>query len=135
MTQIVNDCDKNGMNDKVIANCASTLGFLSAYSNDPSQMKALFNAFDESENDTILLPLKFSILANGNETLDKSELVSELESILVERLVDSAGFEEIDDDPSPIGGEDDDEDSVFRFQGSLDLLAYILDKYGRRDWC
>lgn len=98
-------------------------------------MKALFNAFDESENDIIMIPLKFSILVNGNESLDKSEMLAEFEKLLTERLVDSAGFEEIDDDPAPLGGDDEDEDTIFRFKGSLDLMAYMLDKYGRRDWC
>ena len=53
--------------------------------------------------------------------------------MLVERLTDSAGFEEIDDDPSPINTEGEDE--VFRFKGVLDTLSYMLDKFARREIC
>ena len=132
ISEIISE-SKGGFNDKVVANCAVTLGYLSAYSNDANQMKVLFNAFDDGGNDAVMLPLKFAILTNGNDSLDKSELLAEFESLLVERLVDSAGFEEIDDDPAPLAGGEDEE--VFRFKGVIDLMAYVLDKYGRRDWC
>lgn len=53
--------------------------------------------------------------------------------MLVERLTDNAGFEEIDDDCGPIAtGE---EDEVFRFKGTLDLMAFMLDKFARRALC
>jgi len=120
-------------NDRIYANCATALAFLSAYASDASQMQALFNAFDENAVDAIMLPLKFAILINGNDTIDKASMVAEFESMLIERLTDSAGFEEIDDDPAPINTESEDE--VFRFKGVLDMLAHTLDKFARRDMC
>ena len=93
----------------------------------------MFAAFDDSGIDAIILPLKFAILINGNDTIDKSQLVSDFQGMLIERLTDSAGFEEIDDDPSPINTED--EDCVFRFKGVLDTISYMLDKFARREIC
>jgi len=94
-------------------------------------MQTLFSAFDESAVDAIMIPLKFAILINGNDTIDKSQLVNDFKGMLVERLTDSAGFEEIDDDPCPINTEDE----VFRFKGVLDTLSYMLDKFARRAIC
>jgi hypothetical protein len=74
-------------------------------------MQTLFNAFDENAMDAIMIPLKFAILINGNDTIDKSKMTSQFESFLIERLTDSAGFEEIDDDPSCLMTEDE----IFRF--------------------
>lgn len=96
-------------------------------------MQTLFTAFDDNEVDAITLPLKFAILINGNDTIDKSKLVSDFQEMLIEKLTDSAGFEEIDDDPCPINTEDESE--IFRFKGVLDTLAYILDKFARREIC
>jgi len=78
-----------------------------------------------------MLPLKFAILINGNDTIDKSQLVSDFKGMLIERLTDSAGFEEIDDDPCPINTEEE----VFRFKGVIDTISYMLDKFARRDIC
>jgi len=78
-----------------------------------------------------MLPLKFAILINGNETADKTNLVKAFQSHLIERLTDSSGFEEIDDDVCPIGTEDE----VFRFSGVLQTLAYMLDRFARRQLC
>ena len=94
-------------------------------------MIQLFDAFDEEANDAICLPLKFAILANGNEKVDKTPLAERLYSELKERLVDGAGFEEIDDDPAPLG----EDEGCFRFKGVLELAGHILDKFARRDWC
>lgn len=132
MSEILQEA-KESYNDKVLANCASTLGFLSAHSNDPSQMTALFSAFDGDDVDAITLPLKFSVLINGNEKIAKTDLAAAFEAKLTERLVDSAGFQETDDDPAPIAGGDEDE--IFRFKGVLDLAGYFLNKFGRREWC
>ena len=120
-------------NDRIYANCATALAFLSAYASDASQMSTLFGHFDESGIDAITLPLKFAILINGNDTKPKTELVNQFKTMLKERLTDSAGFEEIDDDPCPIDTESEDE--VFRFRGVLDTLAYVLNKFARRSIC
>jgi len=132
MTDIMN-ATNSSTNDHIYCNCATALAFLSAYASDASQMQALFGAFDDSDNDAIMLPLKFAILTNGNENIDKSNLVEAFQSHLITRLTESAGFEEIDDDVAPINTEEDDE--VFRFKGVLDTLAYMLDRFARRDFC
>ena len=132
MTDVLSELD-GSTNDRIFCNCASALAFLSAYASDASQMQALFNAFDENAVDAIMLPLKFAILINGNDTIDKSQLVAEFQNLLIERLTDSAGFEEVDDDPSPINTED--ADGVFRFKGVLDTVAFMLDKFARRAIC
>ena len=75
MTDVLSELD-GSTNDRIFCNCASALAFLSAYASDASQMQALFNAFDENAVDAIMLPLKFAILINGNDTIDKSELVA-----------------------------------------------------------
>ena len=78
LTEILADATKGAINDKVLANCATALGFLSAYSNDATQMIQLFDAFDEEANDAICLPLKYAILANGNEKVDKAPLATSM---------------------------------------------------------
>lgn len=95
-------------------------------------MQVLFTEFDETENDAIILPLKYAILINGNDSIDKSKMAASFENLLVEKLTDSAGFEEIDDDPAPIAGG---EDEVFRFKGVCELTGFMADKFCRRDWC
>jgi len=80
-----------------------------------------------------MLPLKLAILINGNDTIDKTNLIEAFQGHLIERLTDSAGFEEIDDDVSPIDTEDGDE--IFRFKGVLDTLAFLLDRFARRTFC
>ena len=50
----------------------------------------------------------------------------------MEKIVDQGGFEEIDDDPARVVGGDDE---VFRFKGVVDLVAFMVDKFCRRDWC
>jgi len=132
MTEIMNETN-GSTNDRIFCNCATALAFLSAYASDPAQMNSLFNAFDETDNDAIMLPLKFAILINGNDTIDKTGLVEAFQAHLIERLADSAGFEEIDDDVRAINTEDGDD--VFRFAGVLDTLAFMLDKFARRSLC
>ena len=95
-------------------------------------MKALFSAFDDDANDCVTIPLKLGILTNGNDSIDKSEMMSELELMLGEMLVDRAGFEEIDDDPAPIVGNDSE---IFKFNNVLEMLGYFLDKMCRRPQC
>ena len=53
-------------NEKTIVNCAVSLAFLSAYASDPSQMNALYEAFDNTLNFNISLGIKYGILLNGN---------------------------------------------------------------------
>lgn len=130
MTSALTD-STNGLNQKVIANCSAALAFLSAHSADPKQMVTLFNAYNDSGIDHILLPIKLGVLANGNEKLDKAPLAAEMLSSLTEKLVDGAGFSEVDDDPAPLVGGDDE---TFKFKGALDLLSHFTNSFLRHDF-
>jgi hypothetical protein len=127
------DPSKCNVNDKVVVNCAAATGYLSAISSDPAQMKALFETFDETGNDAAILPVKIAILTNGNDIIDKSGMMASLEVLLSDILVERAGFEEIDDDPAPLIGDDDEE--KFKFTSPLEMLGYFLDKMCRRKEC
>jgi hypothetical protein len=117
------------VNDKVVVNCATAIAFLSAISSDPAQMKALNSAFDDDGNDCVTLSVKFGILTNGNDNIDKSTMLEELCSTIAEVLEERAGFEEIDDDPAPLI---DEESENFKFGSVLETLGYLLDKMARR---
>lgn len=52
--------------------------------------------------------------------------------MLVEKVTDQAGFEEVDDDPAPCV---EDEEGLWRFKGVLSILAHLTDTFGRRTWC
>lgn len=130
LSQILQNPTRPNVNEKVVANCAAAIAYLSAISSDAAQMKTLYSAFDDDGNDCVTIPVKIGILTNGNDTIDKSEMMAELESMLGESLVERAGFEEIDDDCAPlVSGEDGDN---FKFANVLSLLAYFLDKMCRR---
>jgi len=76
LTGIMQVYKNGGVNDKIAANCATALAYLSAYSADPKQMEALFKAFDESHegDDALIIPIKWGILTNGNDKIDKSAM-------------------------------------------------------------
>jgi len=133
---IMNEADKGGINDKILANCATALAYLSAYSQDPKQMEGLYGSFDESAdgNDALLIPIKLGIIMNGNDTVDKQAMITNCEEYLVERIVDGAGFIEVDDDPAPVG-EGEEEDETFKFKGIMPLLAHLVNTFGRRNLC
>lgn len=75
-TDLLSNLAKGGVNDKIVANVSMSLAYLSAYSADPKQMEALYSAFDESAemSDSCLISIKWGILTNGNDKLDKSGL-------------------------------------------------------------
>ena len=75
-TDILSNIAKGGVNDKIIANVSIALAYLSAHSADPKQMEALYSAFDESAetSDPCLISIKWGILTNGNDKLDKTAL-------------------------------------------------------------
>ena len=56
---------KQNLNDKVIVNASIALGFLSAYSSDPAEMRDLFLAYDDEGDYRVSLGIKLSILMNG----------------------------------------------------------------------
>jgi hypothetical protein len=70
LSNIVDDRQaKAALNDKVITNAAIGLGFLSAYSSDPGQMKALFYACDDQNDFRVSLGTKLGILMNGSDKI------------------------------------------------------------------
>ena len=93
-------------------------------------MEALYEAFDEDGNDCITFPVKFGILTNGNDNIDKSKGLKGLCNAIAEVLKERAGFEEIDDDPAPLIDEEESEN--FKFGTVLETLGYLLDKMARR---
>jgi len=96
-------------------------------------MLTLSEAFDESHEgtDAVLVPIKFGVLINGNDSCDKKKLESAFTEYLVERIVDQGGFEEVDDDPAPI----DTESGLFRFKGVLSILTHLTNAFARRSFC
>lgn len=69
LTSIFED-RKQSLNDHVLVNCAAAVGFLSAYSSDPSQMATLFHAYDGAAADyRVTLGLKIGVLLNGSDKL------------------------------------------------------------------
>lgn len=132
LSQILQDPSKSHVNDRVVVNCATAIAYLSAISSDPAQMKALFSAFDDDANDCVTIPVKLGVLTNGNDSIDKSEMMAELESMLSDMLIERAGFEEIDDDPAPLV---DNDSEAFKFNNVLEMLGYLLDRMCRRPQC
>jgi len=65
LTSVLDDRRKI-VNDRILVNCAIALGFLSAYSSDPNQMKALFGAYDNSKDWRLTLGIKLGLLMNGS---------------------------------------------------------------------
>ena len=64
---------KQNLNDKVIVNAATALGFLSAYSSNPAEMRDLFLAYDDEGDYRVSLGIKLSILMNGSTKIPKLE--------------------------------------------------------------
>jgi hypothetical protein len=93
-------------------------------------MNALYEAFDADGNDCVAFSVKFGILTNGNDNIDKSKMLKGLCIAIAEVLEERAGFEEIDDDPAPLIDEEESEN--FKFGTVLETLGYLLDKMARR---
>jgi hypothetical protein len=77
LTKIINANAKGEINDKILANCSMALAFLAAYSSDSQQMLTLSEAFDGSclyVCDAVIIPIKFGVLINGNDSCDKKKL-------------------------------------------------------------
>jgi hypothetical protein len=88
-------------------------------------MKALFSAFDDDAIDCVILPLKIGVLINGNDAIDKSELVAGLDKLMGELLTDRSGFEEIDEDSACLG---DNDAENFKFRNVIEVFSYFMDK-------
>merc|ERR1712008_341926 len=59
-------------------------------------------------------------------------LRAQFAKMLLEKVTDQAGFEEVDDDPAPCV---EDEEGLWRFKGILHILSHLTDTFGRRTWC
>lgn len=86
-------------------------------------MVTLFNSFNG--NNSVAVGIKFGVLTNGNETIDKSKMASDLKSLLVTWTKAKSGF----DTPAR------DENDVFKFAGAFELIGHLTNAFGRRDWC
>mmetsp|Transcript_6656 Transcript_6656/g.11204 ORF Transcript_6656/g.11204 Transcript_6656/m.11204 type:complete len:314 (-) Transcript_6656:124-1065(-) len=129
LTSIIED-RKRDMNDKVIVNSAVAIGFLSAYSSDPAQMKELFSAFDDSKDFRVILGIKLGILMNGSDKIpDLPSLQANAKSYICEVLKTQSGIVEIDGKDIKEGRP---EEEIFRFDGALETLGHIMNTFLRR---
>jgi len=121
---------KVNLNDKVIVNAAVALGFLSAYSSDPQQMKDLFYAFDGHNDYRVSLGIKLGILMNGSDKIPElAKLQQDVASYISQVLKTESGIIEIDGKDLKEGRPDEE---IFRFDGALDTLGHIMNVYLRR---
>lgn len=129
LTNIIEE-RKHIVNDKVIVNAAVALGFLSAYSSDPAQMRDLFAAYDEEGDYRVSLGIKLSILMNGSTKIpDLQELQAATASFIAGVLSSESGVVEIDGKDIRESRPDEE---ILRFDGALDALAHIMNTYQRR---
>jgi len=129
---------KMNLNDKVIVNASIALGFLSAYSSDPAQMKDLFYAYDEdggtgSGGDSdyrVSLGIKLGVLMNGSAKVPELEKLQQDALNYIGLVLNSeSGVVEIDGKDIKEGRPDEE---IFRFDGALDALGHIMNVYLRR---
>jgi hypothetical protein len=79
LTEIVSET--TGFNDIVLTNCAVALAYLSAFAASSDQMVTLYDAF--SGPNCVAVGIKFGVLTNGNETIDKSKMASDLKALMI----------------------------------------------------
>jgi len=121
---------KANLNDKVIVNSAAALGFLSAYSSDPQQMKDLFYAFDGHRDYRVSLGVKLGVLMNGSDKIpDLAKLQQEVAGYIAQVLKSESGIIEIDGKDLKEGRPDEE---IYRFDGALDTLGHIMNVFLRR---
>ena len=129
MTNIIDE-RFDTLNDKVLVNCSVCLGFLSAYSSDPAQMKDLFSAYDDNKDYRMSLGIKLGILMNGSDKIpDVASLKASATDYICQVMGTHSGIEEIDGKDISKGRPDEE---IFRFHGAIDTLAHIYDTYLRR---
>jgi hypothetical protein len=107
-------------------NSSVALAYLSANAADPKQMATLFNAFPGFT--PVSIGLKFGVLTNGNETINKTSMAKTLQVQLVDWLTRCSGFDEVNSSTQT-------DDDVFRFRGAFELLGHLINTFGRREWC
>lgn len=118
------------LNDQILVNCAVALGFLSAYSSDPNQMKELFGAFDNSKDWRLTLGIKLGVLMNGSAKIPDADGLKEVAAKHIQdMLATKSGISEIDGEDIKEGRPDEE---IFRFDGGLDALGHIMNCFQRR---
>lgn len=121
---------KQILNDRVLVNCAVALGFLSAYSSDPNQMKDLFGAYDNSKDWRLTLGIKLGLLMNGSAKIPDAAGLREAAAKHIEQvLATHSGVIEIDGRDIKEGRPDEE---ISRFDGGLEALSHIMTLYLRR---
>jgi hypothetical protein len=129
LTSVVEERKKD-LNDKVIINASVGLGFLSAYSSDPNQMKDLFYAYDGERDYRVSLGIKLGILMNGSAKIpDLEKLNKDAISFIVNALKSQSGIIEIDGKDISDGRPDEE---IFIFDGALAALGYVMSVFLRR---
>lgn len=124
MLETLNNSQTSSLNDRVLSNVAVSLAFLSAYAANPGQMTTLFNSF-EDEKSAANISVKFGVLINGNDNVNKAELAQKLQKLLIEWLQMNSGF-----DTQSVS-----DDDVFKFRGAFDLIGHLTNTFGRREMC
>lgn len=84
LVELLSNANTTGVNDIVLTNCAVALSYLSAYAADAGQMVSLFDTFKGTT--PISVGIKYGILTNGNETIDKTKMAKDLTTLLVDWL-------------------------------------------------
>lgn len=126
---------KLNSNDKIIVNASIALGFLSAYSSDPAQMKDLFYAYDEDGaggrgDYRVSLGIKLGVLMNGSDKIPELQKLQQDALNYIGLVLNSeSGIVEIDGKDISEGRPDEE---IFRFDGALDALGHIMNVYLRR---
>mmetsp|Transcript_34907 Transcript_34907/g.53570 ORF Transcript_34907/g.53570 Transcript_34907/m.53570 type:complete len:481 (-) Transcript_34907:50-1492(-) len=129
LSQIVEE-RKAEMNDQVLVNSAIGLGFLSAFSQETSQMKDLFYHYDGSKDPRVCLGVKLGVLMNGSANIpEKEKLEADAAEYLTNVLKTASGVVEIDGKDIT---ENRPEEEIFRFDGALGVTGHILNIYVRR---
>lgn len=91
LVELLSNANTTGVNDIVLTNCAVALSYLSAYAADAGQMVSLFDTFKGTT--PISVGIKYGILTNGNETIDKTKMAKDLTTLLVDWLQRQSGFD------------------------------------------
>lgn len=87
-------------------------------------MSTLFDAFQS--NLLVDAACKFGVLTNDSP-VDKSKMATHFEKLLTEWLRNCSGFVEINTTVE--------DDETFKFRGALEVIAHLLNAFGRREWC
>lgn len=116
-------------NDQIIVNSSMALAYLLC-NEKGADLEAIFAKFDQLSDFRVSLGMKIGVLTSG---LVKGPLEAKLfkaiEDFLGEVLSEESGVEEVDCRDIREGRPDEE---LFRFDGAMDTLGHLLDKYVRR---